>query len=176
MRVGYTLIEVLVVVFIILLLTGGSLAAFGTFSKSSTLKQSGLNLKNTLREAQSKAFTGEKDCTRCNCTDNDPTDDYTLIGWRVNFSDTSYTIYGTCKNPLPTPSYYPFPTKTISLPSDIIIPTSVPKYVEFFYYPKMANRPDDNGNICLKQGSDYYKLYIEQSGNIVDSGVQSVCP
>jgi len=182
MMKGYTLIEVLVVVFIILLLTGGSLAAFGNFSKSSTLKQAGLNLKNSLREVQSKAFTGEKDCnvstSVCKCYDNDPTDDYSLVGWRVDFSGTNYTIKGTCEDLNDPPDFYTFALSTVNLPSDVTF-SSPPPYFEFTYYPKVAKilPGSTNRSICLQQGvNNYYKLVVEESGNIIDSGVQLSCP
>lgn len=57
-RLGYTLVEILVVAVIIALLTGAGLAAYGRFDRVRKIEQSALNFAMFLREQQKKADNG----------------------------------------------------------------------------------------------------------------------
>src|SRR3989344_8320932 len=119
---GFSLIEILIAVSIITLLLGIGIASYLSFNDRQKLKAAGLNLKNTLREAQSKAFTGEKDCSVCNCersSQPDPTLDYSLVGWRVDFFGNNYTVKGTCQDLNDPPTFYTFSQSSVNLPSDV---------------------------------------------------------
>ncbi len=84
---GFTLIELIVVMGVILLLTGGALAGFGNYNQSQRLKQTAKTFITDLRQAQSKATTG----TRSKCSSG------TIFGgYSVTFSGTDYTLNAVC--------------------------------------------------------------------------------
>lgn len=157
---GFTLIEILVVVSIMLFLVSGAIAAYSTLNQKQTLVSAGQTIKNVLRDAQSRAFTGEK--AQC------ATAGLTLKGWDVDF--TAKTIYAECtSSSVPTP--IPF-----SLSPKITLSAN-PAVLLFTSFPKGANSTD---TICLSS-SDltglFYKINVDISGNISDSNIlYSSCP
>lgn len=88
---GYTLIELIVVVVIIGILFSIGVAKYGEFNRSQIVEQAALDLKNNLRLAQNRAFSGEKDTSASACGDTKRLD-----GWYVSFASGSYDIYGRC--------------------------------------------------------------------------------
>ena len=62
---GFSLIELLVVITIIGILTGGAIAAYSNFNQAQTVRRVALEMKSNLRETQNKAVAGKKhvDCT-----------------------------------------------------------------------------------------------------------------
>lgn len=88
-QAGFSLIELLVVVTIILTLTGLGLAGYNNFNQRQILRQAAEGVKNSLRDAQNRALTGEKGSI---CTG-------ILDYWRFSINATtrtSYYITGRC--------------------------------------------------------------------------------
>lgn len=67
-QLGFTMIELLVVITIIMLLTGGGIAAYITFNDRQNLQNSAKLVQSYIRSAQTKARAGEKPvgCDRLN--------------------------------------------------------------------------------------------------------------
>jgi len=118
-KLGFTLIEVLIVMTIIGIIFGLGMAQYSKFNRSQIVVQAAQELKNNLRFAQNKAIAGEKDCSSAECGGADGicgTNDVgekTLEGWRVNYSSgQNYQIYGSCDGET-------FRDRSIDLPSGV---------------------------------------------------------
>ncbi|MBI4067478.1 type II secretion system protein [Candidatus Gottesmanbacteria bacterium] len=158
MKNGFTLIEILVTVTILSLLIGGSIAGYSSFNQKQKLKSSGLTLKNTLRMAQSRSYTGE------GCPAPTP-----FAGWNVDLANRS--IYALCGYNTPTPQ----PTIKFYLQPNITI-VAPPPPILFRSFPQGTNY---TGTICLRSSemtNTYYKLQVEASGNIIEYPVVTGCP
>lgn len=96
---GFTLIELIVVVVIIITLTGLGIAGYNSFNQRQTLRQAAEEVKSNLRDAQNRALSGEKDCTICRGADLTcgTNDDPVLNYWLFSITGaTTYTISGSC--------------------------------------------------------------------------------
>jgi prepilin-type N-terminal cleavage/methylation domain-containing protein len=119
-RKGFTLVEILVSVSVIGLLLGLGLAQYSRFNRRQIVEQAARNLIQSLRLAQNKALSGEKDCSSgvCGGNDdvcgNDATDpnDNELTRWCVSFNANGYQIFGDCEG-----NY--FRTKNYNLPEKV---------------------------------------------------------
>lgn len=85
-RSGFTFIELLVSVAIMLALTGGVIVNYNTFNDQQKARQAALNIKNNLRLFQSHATNGEKPASDCT----------SLVGYEVRFAVNSYTVQTRC--------------------------------------------------------------------------------
>ncbi len=154
---GFTLIELLVVISIILLVAGGTVAGYSSFNNKQTLVSAGQTLKNTLRDAQSRAFTGEK---TANCAAS------TLEGWIVDLTNKRYSIK--CDSGTYAVSTFTISSQVTIVPSSTILFTSFPK----------GATPQTT--ICLSQStvSEEYRIDVDVSGNIDDQGLvaSANCP
>lgn len=83
---GFSLIELLVVVGIITVLARSALVNYNAFNDTQKTRQAALTIKNNLRFAQSRAYNGEKPTSGCT----------ELLGYRVTFTATSYTMQAQC--------------------------------------------------------------------------------
>ena len=109
-RLGFTLIEVLISVFIISLLTGLTIAGYGTFNKKQIVKTAAYQLAGNLRLAQQKAISGEKPAGSPGCTGD-------LQSWKVFIRSDSYYLVASCSDSSPSSSpvvYFP-PNVTSSI-------------------------------------------------------------
>lgn len=88
MRRGYTLIELIVVITIIGLLVGASIAGFNTLNKRQTLISSGKEVISLMRTAQQRAVSGIKPAGVCD----------RLMGYSVKgtINGSSYTLNYVC--------------------------------------------------------------------------------
>lgn len=124
---GFTLIELIVVVVIIITLTGLGIAGYNAFNQRQTLKAAAEEIKSNLRDAQNRALSGEKDCTVCRqgatCGDND---DLVLNHWLFNITGaTTYTISGNCGG-------LPFGSKSFTLATGL---SFNPTGIEIYFKP-----------------------------------------
>lgn len=83
---GFTLIEIIVSVAILLLLSGVFIANYNGFSNSQTVRQSALDLMANLQAARTSASAGVK-----------PSGCDTLVGYTVNFTSSAYTAQALCQ-------------------------------------------------------------------------------
>lgn len=86
MRHGYTFIELLVSVAIVIVVTGGVIVNYNTYNDSQKARQSALTVKNNLRLAQSRATNGDKPASGCT----------SLVGYEVRFAASAYTVQARC--------------------------------------------------------------------------------
>src|SRR3989338_3249728 len=86
---GFTILEILITITIMSLFMGGAFVGFSNFSKKQKLTAAGENLKNILRDVESRVTTGEMDCTVCDCSAGG------VEGWFVDFTQRKY--YGQCQ-------------------------------------------------------------------------------
>lgn len=166
---GFTLIELLVSIAIIFLLLGVTFAGYARFTQRQNLLNAGQTMKNVLRDAQARAFTGEQDCSICDCT---PTANTTLLGWYADLSTGpppfSRSLYGQCNEDTFPPTPIPFP-----ISADIIItPYLTPAATYRILFRPYPPGTDQSGTICLsdpKLEGNYYSITVDYSGNISDS-------
>lgn len=164
---GFTLIEILVVIAVILIILAFSYAGYATLNQRQRLISAGQNMKNILRDAQSRAYNSEVDCTVCDCSVSSP---QILAGWYVDFTNNIY--YGKCG--LDTK----FNQMSFNLPSDISIVTN-PATINQLYFLHNPPSASDDVIVCLYRNSQegiYYVIKVSKSGDIADKGTfQSLC-
>lgn len=160
MKNGFTLIEILVVTTILALLIGGSIAGYSRFNEKQKLVQAGGTMKNVLRDAQSRAFTGEY----AGC----PTPPNALKGWQVDFNNNS--ISAVCTTPTALQ-----PTIKYDLRAVVTVSAN-PTGILFTSFPKGAT----TATVCLSQSGitpPAYKITVDGSGTINDIGPTGLpCP
>lgn len=86
---GFTLVEMLIVIGIFILMTGGAVVTYREFSRREQVVQSSKNIQEAMRFAQKKARAGEK-----------PSGCQTLNGYIVSgtTSSTTITLTADCSN------------------------------------------------------------------------------
>ncbi len=83
---GFTIIELIVSIAILLLLVGGLLASYNNYNQGQLIKQASQTVKANIRLAQSKALSAIKPASGCT----------ELIGYTVSFTQTTYSIQAQC--------------------------------------------------------------------------------
>lgn len=165
---GFTLIELLVVVAIAILLTGGGIAAYNNFNQNQILSQAATTLRTTLRDAQSQALSGKKDCSASACGGPDGqcdnVGDLPLAGWQVTFTTPrAYTLAGVCG---PTPTI--FSEVPYSLPAQLQFST-LPSSPILFKAVAQGTNIDSSTTITLSLVDDLTKtktVTVYASGEI----------
>src|SRR3989344_870906 len=89
---GFTIVEIIVAISIITILVGLSYSGYASFSQRQKLVSAGQNLKNLLRDVQSRNFNNEVDCSICIC--NNPNVN-SLDGWVLNLDSRQFN--GICQ-------------------------------------------------------------------------------
>lgn len=163
---GFTLIELLVSIAVILIVSGLSFASYSETDKRQKLISAGQTMKNILRDAQSRSYNGEVDCSICGCS---PTTSSTLTGWYVDF--TQKKIYGQCLGTN-------FSETNFGLEDEIVMTPHLtpPAMLLFQSYPPS---PSQKATICLSSGNltgKYYLIYVNEYGDISDeSSLTDTC-
>lgn len=152
---GFTLIEVVVSVSIALLVTGLIIANYNSYNDIQTLKQAALTLKNNLRFIQSKAISGEKPATGCT----------ELLGWTIQFTETSYTYQPSCSDGLVDP------VTTVTLPPSVKFSLPIPPSFTMDVLARGTSLPSDT-TILLTAVDKTYQILVSTSGDINDKGLQ----
>lgn len=147
MRNGFTLIELVIVSAVIMFLTGGVISNFQGFNDREKVNQAMANLKQNLRVAQTKALSGEKPA---GCT--------TLIGYKVTFTGTNYSVQAVCSNGDIGP------ITSVTLPNGITF-SSVPSPITFGGVSKGVTNPQ---TIILEGSSTTTQITVSSSGLIAD--------
>ena len=167
-QTAFTLIELLVVTSIMGILFTLGIAAYNNFNRNQILGQAAKTLRNDLRLVQSKASSGEMDCSTSACggtTDgcgNDIADgtEKTFEGWFISFAnspDPRYAFYGKCGGTT-------FGTKYINLPSGVTF-DPMPAYNPVQFSP-ISRGASADVTITLKSNSGTQTVTITKSGGI----------
>ncbi|MDO8451444.1 MAG: prepilin-type N-terminal cleavage/methylation domain-containing protein [bacterium] len=153
---GFSLIELLIAVSIILVLTTAAVASYNTFHDRQRLREAGLTLKANLRSAQNRAQSGEKPTAGCT----------TLDGYKVTFTAVNYTIQADCIG-------FGFgspPAMIITLPSGITF-SPVPSDLVFKILGQGASLSAPvTLSLILTGFSTTYQISVSPSGDINDLG------
>lgn len=156
---GFTLIEILIVVAIIGVLTTVGIASYNNFNERRIIEKAASDLKLYIRLAASKAMNNEKDCSVCggaddNCTTNDG--DLSLDGWYIDFSTSPPEIYGECGGT-------EFSRSPIGIPETMTIITNLP-IDEICFYPLGEGTDLPSALTISIEGSP--ALTVDPSGNV----------
>lgn len=174
MKKGFSLLEILVVIGLMVLLMGAGVASFQASNQRQKLVQAKERVRQILLQARSNAQSGKKDCQACGapgpsytCGQLNPGTglayDAPLFGWRLMFTGGSpmgYRMDGFC----PPASGFPpdstsnvFSTKSELLPAGITVTTnatSAPAYIFFKVGGQgvLTNGAGNNLTITLSDG------------------------
>lgn len=156
MRKGFTLIELLVATALIMLLTGGTVASFGTYNENQKLSQTAQTLKNNLRLAQGKASSGLKP-SGCSAA---------LDGYAVTFTNnSSYAIQARCND-----GTLAGDITIVTLPVGVTFsPVPSPSPFVFQVLSRGVNI-DVVKDVVLLGRLKKYKIQVSPSGDIKDVG------
>jgi prepilin-type N-terminal cleavage/methylation domain-containing protein len=163
---GFTIIELLISITVLCLLVTLSYANYAKTNQRQTLVAAGQNIKNILRDAQSRSFSGEVDCSVCGCGS---VNFQPLNGWYVDFDTKEF--YGECSNSQ-------FSNHSYTINSDVTLTSylSSPGPVLFRHDPPGT---DKEGLLCLKYkdlDDSFFSIKISASGEVSDNGLVSTCP
>ena len=159
--VGFTLIEVIIVVSIISLLTAGLIPSFSNYTKSQTLKQAQEKVVSDLANVQNRALAGEQGAS--------------VVGtkyWGIRFVDGSNEYEVFAQTTTTCPSTTPYIQRTETLDGNVEIDVSVTGCVFF----STANGDQSGlGSISIKEtgGSTCRKIDINSAGLITKA---QTCP
>lgn len=150
-RYGFSLIEILIVVGIMLTLTGFIIASYSSFTSTQKLKQAVKTLRSDLRFVQTRAASGLKPSGVCE----------NLVSYQVSFTSSSYSYQPVCTiSGDPTPTN---PVTTITLPDQVSFSLPIPPILTFKVLTGVANR---DATITLSNGGTSRVLVISKSGDI----------
>jgi len=159
MKRGFTFIELIVVIGIILVITGVVVVNYNSYNDRQRVVQSIANLKSDLRFAQTQAQGGKRPTSN-------PCDDF--VGYSVTLNTGSYTISPSC---LDTVDGNPY-TYTESLTRSFMpgvsmtVPSSIP--YQFLYYPLTRGTSlTDILTVTLENISGYEKSVTVSTSGIV---------
>lgn len=166
---GFTIIELLISIAVVAVLLSVSFAGYAKLDQRQTLISAGQNLKNIIRDAQSRVFNNEIDCNSCTCSSSGSS---SFNGWTVDFDQRN--IYGSCGV---TPTI--FNKLPFSISPDVIITPymSPPPNLLFKNNPPSVNSA---ATICLSYknlDSTYYIVRVKETGAVSDEGsLLNACP
>src|SRR3990167_6451293 len=164
---GFSILEILIIIAVIIIMLSIALVGYVSLNLRKTLISGEQNMKSILRDAQSRAYTGEIDCGICNCEAGASTDS---AGWYVDFFDEE--IYGNCGV-----NDFPIPHKNFGLSNEITVNATPVTKILFRSQPLGV---DNAVTVCLSLNNlanNYYKITVGQSGEISDSGgLIETCP
>ena len=152
-RQGFTLIEIIVSVTLLLLLSGLFIANYTGFNNSQTVKKAASDLVANLRAARTKAASGVKPSSGCD----------TLTGYQVRFPITS--PYNTYKTQAFCETGAVGPTITYTLPAGVNFFLPLPASVIFYALDRGASAAR---TITLTDLRTTAKVSIFTSGIISD--------
>lgn len=144
---GFTLIELIVSMAVTLLIASGTYAAFIQFNRQQRVNASYEDVRNSLTEARSNTLSQVID--KCNTSQ-------TLIGHRIQFSGSTYTLMEECTGSLP------IPVKIKNIPSDVIL-TATPSTFRFLVGTGESPTP---GSISLSSGNIIRTITVNDNGTI----------
>jgi prepilin-type N-terminal cleavage/methylation domain-containing protein len=145
---GFTLIEIIVSVALLLRLSGLFIANYNGFNNSQTLRQSVSDLITNLQAARTMASAGVK-----------PAGCDTLVGYIVNFSASTYTAQALCfVGSVGT-------VNTYTLPTGVTFPSPTPGAITFYALDRGASSAQ---TISLTGSGLTMKVSVFASGVVSD--------
>lgn len=151
---GFTLIELIISIAIIMLLVGGVVASYNSFNTTQLLTQTGLSLKNNLQLMRVKATAVEKPTSGCT----------QFLGYRITFAASSYSMQPLCTEGLVGVA------QTINLPQGVSF-SPVPSVVTFAALSGGLTG-GATVNLTLIAQSSSYLVQVSSNGTIIDEGLQ----
>ena len=155
MKKGFTLVELLIAISILVMLLGVGLASFNSFNRRERLKQTALTLKSTLRLAQTKAISVEKPTSGCT----------SFVGMRKHFTANSYSMEHEC-----SPEGAVGATDTVTLSGGIAF-SPVPADFTFMTQTNTINISAAT-SITIINGTESYIITVSPNGSVNDEGFQ----
>lgn len=153
---GFTLIELIVSMAILLLLIGGLLASYNSYSQNQEVKQSALTLKANLRLAQIWSLSALKPTSGCT----------QLVGYTVSFTTNTYSMQAQC-----APEGLTGPTTIVTLPT-ILVFSPIPQQATFGVLTQGLIAPASAVTLTISGFNKNYQLVLSPSGDITDNGFQ----
>ncbi|PWU22888.1 hypothetical protein C5B42_04870 [Candidatus Cerribacteria bacterium 'Amazon FNV 2010 28 9'] len=150
---GYTLIELVVVIGIIALLVGGSVAGYSTLNNRQLVLTSGKEVESVMRTAQQRAISGEKPS---GCTN--------LLGYNVTAANGSsaYTLNAICSG-----------NTTIKMQSDQLRSgVTFGTAINVLFIGQVGGVSGTTGTISVKSSSHTFTFTLSSSGDISEVGLQ----
>lgn len=150
---GFTLVELLIVVSILVMVFGLTIASFNSFNRRQRLLQTALNFKSGLRFAQTRAISAEKPAS--NCT--------TFVGIHVTFTVSGYSIQHACT-----------PEGDVGIIEETILPQgitfgSLPTGFTFKTLTRTVDQASDQ-TVTFTNASQTYAVEITANGEVNDLG------
>lgn len=166
---GFTLIEILIVVAIIVIVSTTGFFSFTQFNKGRDLEASFLQLKNDLSEAKSSAISETKPTAYCAAADS-------LVGYRISLytatTPDSYSLDVVCKS-LTTAKESFITKKSVSLPNGLALTTSISALGSYSGIPRILFDTDgqssNSGSITLTKGGRGKVININTNGTIYEN-------
>lgn len=160
-RKGFTLVELLIVIAILLTVLSLGVASFNSFNRRETLKQAALTLKSNMRFSQAKAISAQKPASGCT----------TYLGMRMSFTSNTYSMQHECT---PEGVIVTADCSSGSIRDCVILPAGVqispvPSDFTFQTVTNTVNISADR-SIVLTNGTLSYTLVVSPNGNIKDLG------
>ena len=135
---GFTLIELMVVVIIMMALLGLTLVNYSSFNDSQKVKQTAMTLKSDLQMARASATSGKKPAA---C------DGELFEGYEVSFTATTYSIAPKCS----TVGVISAEKIDVTLPSGI---SFSPTPSTFLYYPLIRGMSATTPSVTVTDGEN----------------------
>ena len=150
---GFTLIELIVVVIIMMALLGFSLVNYSSYNDSQRLKQAALTLKSDLQLTRTNASSGKKPL-ECYYSGD------AFLGYTVDFLLSSYTVTPLCENQTLQPE------STVTLPDGIVFSDPVPPFT-VTYLPLTQGISEDSPHVVtLKYGTSTLRVVVDETSSI----------
>lgn len=156
MKRGFTLIELMVVVGITLLLSGGGIAAYTKFNDRQLIKKQGAALTDLLRLAQNKALTGEKPASGA-CVG------LSLQGYRVRWTGSQFVVEAVCGG------------QGVEVKQSLTLSPQVSLVSGSQVLFKVLGQGASGGDFCFKGQGGFYKVKVLISGEVVEDGFVGAC-
>ena len=156
---GFTLLEIIIAISLVMLLTGGVVAGYTSFNDTQKIKQAALTFKSYLRSAQTKATAGVKPAL---CT--------TLDGYVVGITASSYRVDAMCGGSIVSDEQT---SHAVSLSGQTI--SSSPS-MSSFVFRVLTHAVDIPGNttFTFQSGTKGYQISVSPSGDISELGFVSL--
>ncbi|PIY78951.1 MAG: hypothetical protein COY81_05215 [Candidatus Pacebacteria bacterium CG_4_10_14_0_8_um_filter_43_12] len=151
---GFTLIEMLVAITILLLVTGGSMAAFSTFNDRRQVEETAKQAQQYFTLAQQKASVKEtpQDCI---------TDNRSLQGYRVALASNSVTLQALCGSNLTDLNPYNLDTFR-----QFVFPNGVTTTAGDYDFYTLERGTSGSGTYTFSGSSTMYQFTVTAGGTV----------